>query len=759
MKKNYTLIYCLVLSSIALFLTPAFAQEDNQQIFELNPFSVEDEGTGYSSSVTISGTGMRTSLMNVPMSINVITSEFLEDSLVGDFVEALDYNSSITQTTRNNLGETRPSSFSIRGFRNRNLLVDGVTGGLYIPTQMVDRIEVVKGPNTLYGQSDPGGLVNVITKTPQAEDGGNVSFNVGNNGRIGTKIDLTTHAMNGKLGLRFLGEYKDHDGWRWVDGQETKFFGLSGNYQFSEKTEGTFLIGDNNQQGFPTQRATWSFERIPTDLNGDGDFDDNVDGVGESNTRYNNTFIPKEYVTSTAGNIFQSDNYFLNLGLRHSFNENHNIQYKYTFYDTHQVVSFREFNTFSPFADTKRADANNTINQSRSRDEVHTINDIIDFHTGDIRHQLLLGFRKSETVNGGEGSYRLRAVNGTENAILREIEAKTGKQFRDFLFREDILNGVRIWEDDVPSPSELREFGIRTNQNDRSFQDIDTLYVTDNIFFMEDRLNILAGLRKIDIKQRSIALGGAPQGTPIDDGDTNFQLGGVYRINPNLSFFGTVADAFEPQNATDPDTGEFIGPQTSDSIEIGFKFIDLFDGKLGGSLAAFNIQKDNVVRNDFNPVTFMSDQSVTSDESEGVEFELFYNPTENWNIVAAYSYIDARVVGEVATGLRLEGATPHRFTLFTSYSVDEGPLDGLRFGGGLVYADGPIQQFGNIVNRFVIEDGYTTFDLFARYSTAFGDQPVTFGLNIDNATDEFFVRSRAATNEARQILFTVAFDL
>ena len=276
---------------------------------------------------------------------------------------------------------------------------------------------------------------------------------------------------------------------------------------------------------------------------------------------------------------------------------------------------------------------------------------------------------------------------------------------------------------------------------------------------MEDRINILAGLRKIDIKQRSIALGGAPQGTPIDDGDTNFQLGGVYRINPSVSFFANVADAFEPQNATDPDTGEFIGPQSSDAIEIGFKFIDLFDGKLSGSLAAFNIKKDNVVRNDFNPVTFMSDQSVTSDESEGIEFELFYNPTENWNIVAAYSWIDAQVVGEVATGLPLEGATPHRFTLFTNYTIDEGPMEGLRFGGGLVYADGPIQQFGNIVNRFVTEDGYTEINLFARYPTMIGDQPVTFGINVDNATDVFYVRSRAATNEARTFLFTASFDL
>ena len=180
---------------LASFASTLFAQDGtDDDVIELSPFSVEEVEGGYGSTVTISGTGMRTSLKNVPMSINVITSEFLDDSLIGDFTEALDYNSSITQTTRNNLGASRPSSFSIRGFRNRNLLVDGVTGGLYIPPQMIDRIEVVKGPNTLYGQSDPGGLINVITKAPNLKEGGTVSFSAGTNARIGAKMDYTARS-------------------------------------------------------------------------------------------------------------------------------------------------------------------------------------------------------------------------------------------------------------------------------------------------------------------------------------------------------------------------------------------------------------------------------------------------------------------------------------------------------------------------------------------------------------------------------------
>ncbi len=751
LSKNLSIALGL---SAAIF-SPAIAQDD--EAYTLSPFTVQ-AADGYTATSTISGTGLNTPLINVPMAINVITSDFLEDSHIGEFTHALDYNSSITQTSRNHNGGTRPQTFAIRGFRNSTILLDGVLAGHSLPTQMIDRIEVVKGPNTLYGQAEPGGLINVISKTPKAEQGGRASVIAGTNEWYQFKLDYTVRAMDDKLGLRVMTDHKETNGWRWVDGQKHKFLGVSGSYELAEATQFDFLIAKNEVNGFPTQRATWSFQRIPTDLNGDGDTDDNVGGIGESNTRYNNQFIPKEYVSSTPGNIYQSDNDFIQFGIRHSFSENHNLQYKYNFNDAHNLQTFREFNTFNPDGSNP---VNSSVNDSRGRDEVHTLNDIIRLDAGEVKHTILVGARKSESVNGGRGTYRLRYNSNPDHPEMlarRQIEANTGKVLRDILYRSDIESGVAIWEDDVPSVEEFFAFGGRANQNDRSFQDITNLYLSDSISFDDGRFNLLVGIRHVDLEQYNTALGGA-RTSELSGSDTNFQFGGVYRINPNLSAFASTADAYRPQNRTDPDTGELVGPQTSQAYELGIKFADLYDGKLSGSVALFRIEQENVFRADHNPVTFVSDSAITNDLSEGIEFELFYNPTDNWNIVGAYSYIDAKVVGEVATGLPLEGATPHRVTLFTSYTVPEGPLAGARFGGGMVFADGPIQQFGNIANSLVVEDGYTTFDLFARFPVTFGERDWQIGINIDNATDEFFVRSRAATNEARQILFSLSTDL
>jgi hypothetical protein len=179
-----------------------------------------------------------------------------------------------------------------------------------------------------------------------------------------------------------------------------------------------------------------------------------------------------------------------------------------------------------------------------------------------------------------------------------------------------------------------------------------------------------------------------------------------------------------------------------------------------GSVSLFNIDKENVKRSDYNPATFRSDTEVSDDRSRGFETEPFLNLTESIQTVMSYSYIDAKTVRSVtlAKGLRLEGATPHRFTLWTSYGVRSGPLAGLRLGGGVVRAAGPIQQFGTSKSRFFIEDGYTTVGAFARYQTAVRRRPLSLGVNVDTATHEFYIRSRAGVSEPRRTVFSAQLD-
>jgi iron complex outermembrane receptor protein len=721
---------------------------------ELSPFIVSTSVEGYMASNTISGTAMNAPLREVPMTINVITSEFLEDALVGDLANAFDYNSSITQTNRQPVGN-RQASWSIRGFRNRNILIDGVSGGDFIPTQLIDRIEVVKGPNTLYGQSDPGGLVNVVTKRPAGSDRARIRQRFGQQHLSETTVDYDAPAL-GNLRLRLLGSHLDTNGWRPIDGRKTSFLGLTSDFRVGRATTLIFNVSGSETEGIPAQRATFSFEQMPRDLNGDGDALDIVSGENERSIRHNNTFLPRTY-TSATGDPFFQDNYYLQAGLRHRFSPQ--VQAQYMFVKSTQDIDiiFREFNTFSPAG---VADGNHTLSQSRNITDAHMVSAFLNAETGPFKHQALAGIRFTADEDLGGGNFRLRSSNARERGILQSL-IDQGRRIRLSLTRDEILAGVPIWEEELPTRAEMVALAPRTNNNGGGFEDVTTYFLTDSIAMLEGRARLLAGVRHIRIENHSVDLEGRLNEASVSDQkDTSFQVGGVYNLTSSIIAFANYATAFNP-NGRNPDTGLFDPAEESRAYEAGLKFDGFWGGRIGGSIAYFHIEKDNVVRTDFNPFTFVADRDITSDLSEGAELELFVNLTDNWNSVLSYSYIHGEVLAAqtLARGLRLEGAAPQRLTFWTSYGIARGPLKGLRFGGGVVWADGPIQQFGTYNNRFVIEDGSTEVDLFARYPfTAWGKQ-FEIGINVDNLTDTFFIRSRAATNTPRQLVFSLSAEL
>jgi outer membrane receptor protein involved in Fe transport len=324
--------------------------------------------------------------------------------------------------------------------------------------------------------------------------------------------------------------------------------------------------------------------------------------------------------------------------------------------------------------------------------------------------------------------------------------------------RADIENGAPIWNDDAPTREELRDPRFSANNQGDRFEEITTFYLSDSASVLEGRLRLLGGLRTIEIVNYAYSRSGTG-GEKRTSRDVSYQVGANYAVTNSFILFANHATAFNP-NGIDPTTGEFYPPEDSIATEVGVKLDGLWGGRISGSIAAFLIDKENVVRTDFNPFTFINDRDITDDRSEGFDVELFIDATENWQTVLGYSYVDARTVSgqTAAVGLRLEGAAPHRFTFWTSYGFKTGPLKGLRFGGGGIVAEGPIPQFGTSTNRYVREDGYTELSAFARYSTKLFQRDATFGLNVNNLTDTFYIRARANTNTPRTIIGSLRLD-
>lgn len=754
------LVTAFLLPTLSLSAQPTArvaAASASEDTLVLSPFAVTAENQrGYMATTTLSGTAMNTPLKDVPMSINVITAELLSDKASGSLFDAVTFDSSITQTARSPVSN-REDAWSIRGFRNRNVLIDGVTGGDFVPVQLVDRIEIVKGPNTLYGQSDPGGLINIITKRPQGRDEAEFTVRVGNHGLFEADVDANARSSNGDLGVRLLGGNTESNGYRLIDGSTTRFLGLVGEYQVTKDTTLLLHGSTSKTNGIPSQRSTYSFEIVPTDLNHDGVINNAVvNGVTENTARFNSTFLPRDFTSATMGNSFSQENAYGQIGIRHVFNPHVDVQYMFVRTTQEMDSNFREFNTFNAAG---VSDANHSADHNFNSTDAHTLNALVKFSTGSISHNLLLGGRHTYDF-ARSNTYALRTLGpGTENAVLQGMIA-SGRKIRLYLTKADVLAGVPYWLDDVPTYEELRTLGTRTSTTDFSETGVSSLYATDSASLLNNRLKLLGGVRFINIRSQSTDINGAKIGLLNDQSKATYQIGGVFDLTTHVSVFANTATAFNP-NGTIGNTGVFYDPESSRAYEAGLKFDEFLDGRIGGSVSAFDIKKRNVVTSDYDPVSFKSVTEINDDESKGYEAELFVNPTKNWHTLINFSHIDARVVVShtLAKNLRLEGATPNRLTFWNSYDFTQGFLKGFRFGGGFIVARGPIQQFGTSNNQLVVENGYTVINLFARYVTHIAKRTVSLGVNVDNLNDVFFMQARAATNNPRQITFTTTIDL
>ncbi len=733
--------------------TPPAATFDND-VLRLDPFSVKaGEDEGYMASNTVSGTALNMQLKDVPMAINIITSEFLRDANLTEMLRALDYSTSVTQANRGDVN-TRGSLFSIRGFRTRNVLLDGVAAGDYIPSQLIDRIEIVKGPNTLYGQSDPGGLINMISKRPLSSNFVSLRGSYGSWNTYRGAVDIN-RTLSDKLAIRVLGSYLDTDGWHVVDGRTSKFGAMMADWKPLEHTKLQLTYSTNLDTLNPANRSTSPFDIVPTDLNGDGDTNDTVDGVPEASARYNNSFVPWDWTSQTDKNWQRRSTEFMRAAVTQNLGRHLDAQYQFIRSTQNLITNFRGFNTFNAAGNNA---ADYTFERQYNRTDAHSFNLNGRFDTGPLKHNLVAGVRYTEDT--GHGYYLgLRPAVAAELAKLNQLAADTGRTFRLNLTRRDVLNGLDIFHEDTPTKVDFYKYGTYFNSTDTTYEDVTTFYLSDSVSLMEERLRLLFGVRNITIKNYADSIGGqrlTATNKNHTSRDTSTQFGINYRINENVVPFANYATAFNP-NGFDATTGDYYAPERSKAWEVGVKFDNFLSNRVFGTVSYFNINKENVVRSNYTPGPPPgSITEVSDDEARGVDVELFVNITPQWQVTFGYSYLDAKTVRSATTakGLRLEGAAPQKYSLWTSYKINSGALKGLRFGGGGFQVIGKVQQFGTSNFRLHYQDGYYEVAAFIRYDTKLMDAPVSFALNGNNLTDQQYYRSRGSYDDPRNITFS-----
>ena len=221
-------IFGLLTSALPLAL---FAQEeDEEDIYELSPFTIdEEEDVGYLATSTLAGTRLNTPLRDVASAISVLTQELFEDTGATDAETILSYASNAevggVQGNFAGFGDTRTfqradtsgirlnpqGNQRIRGLASASLTRNYYLTNIPFDAYNTSRTTLNRGPNSLlFGIGEPGGVINNdVKKAIPGRSFGEISVRIGKRNSHRETFDYNEELIEGRLAVRVMGLYED----------------------------------------------------------------------------------------------------------------------------------------------------------------------------------------------------------------------------------------------------------------------------------------------------------------------------------------------------------------------------------------------------------------------------------------------------------------------------------------------------------------------------------------------------------------------
>ncbi|EDX84402.1 TonB-dependent siderophore receptor subfamily [Synechococcus sp. PCC 7335] len=634
-------------SGLAISIAPGAAQaDDTSDTIRLVVTGEDDEGYNPSSASTAIGTD--TPIRDTPFSIQVIPEAVLEDRNVTELGDALETAGGIVENGARGTSAFGPNLL-IRGFRlNDTIFRDGISAFSLAPlsTNDVERIEVLRGPaSVLFGQGNPGGVVNLVTKQPLSKPFHEVSGSAGSFESYDGALDLSGPLTGaGDVRYRLNLSYENYGSFRdFVDGERLQV--------------SPTLAWDINENTSLDVFGQYTYDRETTD---EGiPFDSNGEPIDVPRSRFLNEDFGE----------FTQDQFSLGYRLNHDFNDNLSLRHssQYFQYEPERYYPFvNSFDEVTGEAERVEYFAEGTYQRFFTNAEL-----VGQFNTGSVEHELLFGLE-----------YR----HDAEDPAF---------QFDNEFPPINAFNPVYTNEPFEKSPTFFRDDNVDTI----------SAYIQDQITIIPE-LILLAGLRFDYVDEfRTERNSGEPR-QEFEDQSEAFtpRLGIVYKPIEPITLYASYTTSFLPNGAGFLNgNGSTFEPEEGRQFEVGIK-TDVTD-RLSLTLAAFDIRRQNIVVSDpDDPLLSIQTGEVAS---RGIDLNLNGEILPGWNVTAAYNYLDAFVSEDTTDiqGNQLEGVPDNQFSLWTTYEIQQGNLAGLGAGLGLLYVgDRP----GDIDNSFTLPDYFRT---------------------------------------------------
>lgn len=599
---------------------------------------------GVVAKATTTGSKTATDIKEIPQSVSVIGREEIDDQGAQKADEALRYTAGVFAQPFGPDSDT--NWMFIRGFQATatGTYMDGLQlfshafGGFYVDPFSLERIEVLKGPaSVLYGGSNPGGVINYVSKRPDFETRRYVETGINDAGNAYLGVDLGGISDSKVLSYRVLGKvaggntYSDlQDGWRgfispsltWKPDEQTSLTILA-NYSHIDENHngGSFLP----YQGTVVDRIVGgiNYGRIPRDAN----------------------------YTEPDVDTYQRRQGSLGYEFEHTFDSDWTIRSNARF----AAANVREISIYpNGWAGPTTLDR---INFGHDTDvTTFLLDNQVEgkFDTGGIEHRLLAGI-----------DYKFYNIDQVQSSALFGTTPPI-----------DAFNpvyGVGL----TPRVSYLNQ--------DLSQQQLG-LYVQDQLRFGNGWIATLNGRYDrgwLSVHDRPNFYAPALDATQKrSDGSFSGRAGLAYEFDNGLTPYASVATFFNPLIGTNA-SGKLFEPEDGIQYEAGIKYAPTFvDGLF--TLSVFDLTRRNVQSN-LTPFTYVQTGEV---RSRGVELEGKVNVTEDFKITAALTAYNIEVTKDedkTIIGKRPFIVPEVMASAKADYTFRGDWYDGISVGGGLRY--------------------------------------------------------------------------
>jgi len=588
-----------------------------------------------------------TPLRDIPQSIQVIPRQVLEDQQVIRLEAALE---NVSGVSRDRSFGTTIDSFAIRGFRQDVLLEDGFRRDAFqsglSETANLERIEVLKGPaSVLYGNLEPGGVINLVRERPLAEPTYEVDLSGGSEALFRPTLDVSgplTAAAD--VRYRLNGVYERGGNFRDFDRDIERFF------------IAPVIAWDISPQ--TSLRLEFDY------LSDERPFDRGIVAIGEGIAD-----IPFDVVLGEPDDVSEVERINASYALEHRFSDTWRLRNGFRFVSA-DSFDFRADSWF--IQDSGQLDRRFRANDDLRRSYELQTNLTGEFTTGSVAHTLLAGV----DVNWQR-----------QDGVQRRLPGDPEPEFTLDIF--DLENRVRP---DI----ELADLSAFTRDNESRSNSVG-IYLQDQIDVLDNLIVVLGGRFDIVEQESTNNL----TDTRFNQNDQAFspRLGLVYQPIEPISLYASVSRSFNPNLFASRVDGSLLDPERGTQYEVGVQG-EFLNGQFSANLAAFNLGKTNIAVNDPDNSGF----SVALGEarSRGIELDIAGEIAPGWNIIASYGFTDAEITEDTnafLVGNQLVNAPRHSASLWSTYEIQTGALRGLGLGAGIFFVG---ERQGDRFNTFTL---------------------------------------------------------